>query len=69
MGNLHAVDVVAKGTTEEIDRNVAECIARAARGGGYILSGDCDVTYDTPTENIRALEKAGKRYGVYPLTL
>jgi uroporphyrinogen decarboxylase len=67
MGNVHAVDLMVRGTPQQVAEKAKECIEQAAAGGGYILSGDCDLAPNTPAENMKALEKAGKTFGVYPL--
>lgn len=65
MGNVRAVDTLLQGTVEQVETEAAACIAKAAKGGGYFLSGDCTVPRDTPPENIRALVNTGLKMGVY----
>ncbi len=67
MGNVHAVDFMARGTAQQVGDKSKECIQKAASNGGFILSGDCDLAYTTPAENMKAMENAGKSFGVYPL--
>ena len=69
MGNLHCVDVMARGTPDQVKSEALKCIQQAGSGGGYILSGDCDLAYDTPVESMRAMADAGKTFGGYPLKL
>lgn len=69
MGNLHCVDILQRGTPDQVEKECYECIKKAGAGGGFILSGDCDLAFNTPTENVRAMQKAGTTFGVYPLKL
>lgn len=69
MGNVHAVDFMARGTAQQVEERSRECIRKAAKGGGFILSADCDLAYTTPVENMKAMENAGKSSGTYPLKL
>src|SRR5208283_5888016 len=54
MGNVHAVDFMARGTAAQVEEKAKECIGQAAAGGGYILSGDCDLPFTTSAENMKA---------------
>lgn len=56
--------LLVSGTPEQIEAEVRECLAKAADGGGYILSPSGRIDPDTPEENLRAFTEAGKKYGV-----
>ena len=38
-----------------------------APGGGYVFSTSNSVLMDVPLENLRAMDTAARRYGVYPI--
>ncbi len=65
MGNVHAVDVMLRGKPDDVEKACATCINEAAAGGGFILSGDCELPPGTPPENLRAMEIVGNTLGLY----
>ncbi len=65
MGNVRTVDTLLQGTPEQVVAEAKASIDKAAKGGGFFLSGDCTVPLDTPPENVRALVETGLTYGVY----
>lgn len=67
MGNVDSVGVMLRGTADEVEKKALECIKKAGKYGGFILSGDCELPPGTPVENLRAMERVGKTFGVYPL--
>lgn len=64
-GNVHAHEVLLRGTTEDVERQVRECLEAAAPGGGYILATGDGAILGTPFENLDAMASAGKRWGGY----
>ncbi|MCB5560562.1 uroporphyrinogen decarboxylase family protein [Anaerosalibacter bizertensis] len=69
-GNVPPVDVVYKGTKEDIFKSVKECIRKGHDSKkGYILSTGCQIPMHTPMENIEAFMEAGRKYGKYPIDL
>lgn len=69
-GNVPPVEVVYKGSKEDIFKSVKECIRKGHDSPkGYILSTGCQIPMHTPIENIEAFMEAGKKYGSYPLDL
>lgn len=66
-GNVDPVEVLLKGTPEDVERAVRHCIEAAAEGGGYVLGTADSTVVGTPFENIHAFVEAGKKYGRYPL--
>jgi len=52
-GNIDPVAVLRSGTPESVTAAIAECHRQA--GGQYIVAAGCEVTRDTPEENVRAL--------------
>jgi len=60
---------LVKGSTEEVEAQVKECIKIAGPGGGYCLASDHSVHDDIPNSNVFALYEAGRKNGAYPLKL
>lgn len=58
-GNLDAYAVLAKGTPDDIDRDVKEAIDQ---GVNAIWPG-CDIWPDVPEENMRAMMESARKYG------
>jgi hypothetical protein len=61
-GNVDT-NLLLHGKPEAVRAQVAECIAAAARGGGFILGTGDQVARDTLFENIRAFAEAGREFG------
>jgi len=68
-GNVDNKGTLRKGTKEDVEAMVKECIRIAAPGGGYCLSSDHSVHDAIPNENVFALYEAGRKYGKYPINL
>ena len=69
-GNVPPVDVIYKGTKEEIFKSVKECIAKGYDSKkGYILSTGCQIPMNTPIEKVEMFIDAAKTYGIYPIDL
>ncbi|MBU3202863.1 uroporphyrinogen decarboxylase family protein [Clostridium algidicarnis] len=69
-GNVPPVDVIYKGTKEEIFQSVMECIAKGHDSKkGYILSTGCQIPMNTPIEKVEMFIDAAKTYGTYPIDL
>jgi MtaA/CmuA family methyltransferase len=66
-GNIDPVNVLLRGTKEDVIVASRRCIDVAGTGGGFILSPGCEVPRDTPAENLDAMIETAKTYGRYPL--
>lgn len=55
MGNVRSVDTMLQGTADRVEREAIACIEKASKGGGFILSADCTLPRDTPTQNLEAM--------------
>lgn len=67
IGNLNAIEM-RRWTPAEAEAHVKECIARAGRGGGYILSDHHgEVPWQVPDETLLAIAEAVNCWGRYPL--
>ena len=66
-GNVDCGALLPFGTTDEVAEAVKETIAKAAVGGGHILSSSNSIRPGVKPENYRAMVEAGRRFGTYPL--
>jgi uroporphyrinogen-III decarboxylase len=60
MGNVSAVEILARGMPEQVESAGRECIVRAGTSSALILSAAGTVLSGTPTENIDALVRAAR---------
>ncbi|MEM2111531.1 MAG: uroporphyrinogen decarboxylase family protein [Candidatus Bathyarchaeia archaeon] len=67
MGNVDCGETLVHGTVIDVQREVRECIAAAAKGGGYILSSSDSLHGGVKTENFITMVKSTHKYGVYPI--
>lgn len=67
MGNLDCNQILHLGTPAEVEEACRQAIMDAAPGGGFLLSGGCEIPRNMPYENMQAMLKACNRYGKYPL--
>lgn len=64
-GNLDSVNVLWRGTDEEVDRAVATCLRDGMPGGGYILSTACSVAPAVPPQRLERLTVLAEKMGRY----
>jgi len=69
VGNIDCGELLSRGSVEEVDRAVQECIAAASPGGGHILSSSNSIHSSVRPENYRAMVEAGEQYGHYPIRI
>jgi uroporphyrinogen decarboxylase len=65
-GNIDCTGALCSGTTEEVEREVRDCILGGGPGGGLILSSSNTIHRGVNPENFRAMLDAARRYGRYP---
>jgi uroporphyrinogen decarboxylase len=64
-GNVNPNGALLTGKPVDVEREAKDCITKASKGGGFILSSGCEVPLDTPLENVKAMVLAAKKYGRY----
>lgn len=67
LGNIEIGEVLTSGTPEDVEAEVRERIRLLAPGGGYVVGSSNTVAHYVKLENFRALIKATRKYGEYPL--
>jgi len=65
MGNIDCAYLLVFGTPEQVRESVKETIAKAAPGGGYIISSSNSIHPGVKPENYIAMVRAAHQYGVY----
>lgn len=65
VGNIDCIDLLCRGTVEEVEETVKETIRIAAPGGGYILSSSNTIHPDVNPDNAIAMYRAARKYGSY----
>ncbi|PKL65977.1 MAG: methylcobamide--CoM methyltransferase MtbA [Methanomicrobiales archaeon HGW-Methanomicrobiales-3] len=67
LGNLNGIEM-RRWTPEIAEARVRETIARAGKGGGFILSDNHgEIPWQVPDRVLMAISSAVKKYGTYPL--
>lgn len=67
-GNVPPVDVMQKGSVEDVIKHSKECLLKAYNSPkGYILSSGCQIPMHTPMENIKAMMYVARKYGQMPI--
>jgi hypothetical protein len=56
---------LATGSPAEVEEYCHRLIEEVGRGGGFILAGGCEIPPNARPENLRAMVRAVRRYGVY----
>lgn len=67
MGNLDCNRLLHMGSAKDVEKACKKAIEQAGPGGGFWLSGGCEMPRDMPYENMRAMLRAIKKYGRYPI--
>lgn len=58
MGNVDVTATLLQGSAEDVARETKACLNAVGNTGGYILSGSCLLSRDTPPQNVSAMAKA-----------
>jgi len=67
MGNLDCNRLLHLGSVKQVEKACKKAIQEAAPGGGFWLSGGCEIPRDMPYENMQAMLRAVRTYGRYPI--
>ncbi|MDD2621025.1 MAG: uroporphyrinogen decarboxylase family protein [Syntrophomonadaceae bacterium] len=67
-GNVKPVETLMKGSHEQIEAEVKECLRKAwDNPKGFVLAIGCQIPLGTPPENFICFMNAARKYGRYPL--
>jgi uroporphyrinogen decarboxylase len=66
VGNVD-VDLLSRGSPQEVERATGELIRAVSPGGGHVLSSGNTLTSAVRPENYRAMLAAARRLGRYPM--
>lgn len=58
-------DLLALGSTTEVDEYCHHLIEEVGKGGGFILSSGCEVAPNAKPENVKAMMESVVKYGYY----
>ncbi|MBI2915000.1 MAG: hypothetical protein HYY08_03630 [Firmicutes bacterium] len=64
-GNIDPFGALLTGDPRAVEREVRECLEEAGPEGGFILGTQDSTVSGTPSENLFAFVKAGRRHGTY----
>jgi len=67
IGNLDPLNVLLRGTSQQVLAESRRQIEIAASGSGFCLASGGAVARETPSQNISAMIEAAKTYGKYPM--
>jgi len=68
VGNID-IDLLTRGTPQQVKKQVRDRIRMLGRGYGYILSSSNSITPACLPENVKAMIEALLEYGRYPIAL
>ena len=66
LGNID-VDLLTRGSPDEVRAQVRQCIQEVAPGGGFAIGSSNSIPDYVPLENYRALVEASLEFGRYPI--
>ena len=67
IGNIDCTELLTHGSEDDVMEAVKETIAKAGVGGGYILASSNSIHPGVEPKNYKAMVKAARAYGKYPL--
>ena len=68
IGNVE-VDLLARGTPDEVRAEVRRLLREVAPGGGYCLGSSNTIAYYVKPENYRAMIEETLEHGIYPISV
>jgi uroporphyrinogen decarboxylase len=69
LGNVEIGEILTEGTPEDVEAEVKERIRTLAPGGGYAVGSSNTVAHFVKLENFKAMVRATRKYGRYPLSI
>ncbi len=69
LGNIDCSFLLVFGTPEEVKESVKDTIAKAAPGGGYIISSSNSIHPGCKPENYLVMVEAAREFGRYPIKI
>ena len=66
-GNIDHLTFLPHATPNEVTTKVKHALEGGMPGGGYMLAPGCEITADTPAENVEAFVQAARDYGRYSM--
>jgi uroporphyrinogen decarboxylase len=66
VGNVD-VDLLCRGSAEQVRQNTRELIRAVSPGGGHILSSGNSITSAVQPENFRVMVETARKHGRYPI--
>ncbi len=69
LGNIEIGETLTLGTPDDVEAEVRERIRTLAQGGGYAVGSSNTVAHYVKLENFKAMIKATRKYGRYPLDI
>lgn len=65
IGNIDCARTLVYGTKQDIENEVKDCIKKAAKGGGFILTSSNSIHYNVPAKNLVYMVEAARKHGKY----
>lgn len=66
-GNIDCSNLLSFGTTDEVRYEVRKCIAKAAPGGGFVLTSSNSIHSSVNPVNYKTMIECRREYGMYPI--
>lgn len=64
-GNIDHITFLPHATPDEVEERVRQTLKMGMPGGGYMIAPGCEITADTPPQNVEALVNATSKFGNY----
>jgi len=65
MGNIKGIEVLQRGSPEEVERETMRIMEIGKKGGGYIFNSEEGIPYQTPEENVKIMMQTAKKHSLY----
>ena len=69
LGNIEIGEILTLGSPADVEAEVRERIRALAPGGGYAVGSSNTVAHYVELENFKAMVRATRKYGRYPISL